>query len=517
MGAVFIVSHLTVLRHRHEVPVSYGVLVGVAVAAALARLAVIIQGMAALDLPDGVLLVERIVGSAILAIVAMGVMAYASWGWDRYTLERRRLLQSIIDSEEQLAVHRVALEAMSSTMMSNVEQRVSESRDELATALERLSRAIDNGMNGADEFRRLRETTDDSWSRLTADTWLRVQTDLPRVRARELIATMVSGAPFSPRLFVVGAALLYLFVFARVEEGGAAFLAAALWGSLCGLIALAANHVIARLPRGRVFALFLAIGCQASVVLLVIAMGLIPTEDSPLLWRVVVVVTLTLMLVLGAGVPSAIAIEQSRILRVLSHHLDESTLNRMRVESQFVTISQRLATRLHGHSRGSFLASTLRLKSALDNADPDGAHAIIVAMRGDLDRPVAAQPSSPRDHLELEEFLANWAGIIRIDVSPEVFTVPHEIAEAVHTVVIDAVTNAVRHGKCSYLSITATLAGESVTLSIDSDGLAPQSSRPGLGTVNLERFASGGWSRGVGEHGGTRVVAVIRHSREALS
>ncbi len=509
MGLVMLSAHLTVLRDRERVPVSVSTLAVVAITASWVRLAVVVWMLDALGMPDTVPLVQRVIGSAILAVVAFAVMAYASWAWSRYADERRRLLAEIIDSEGQLTVHRVAIEAMSSALVTQVERRVLAARIELGASLQRLSDAIDGGSSGVDEFRRMRQVSDENWRRLAADTWSGAPLFAPRVRFRELVETIVNGIPFAPRYHVVAGFLLYIFVFSRVASPVDAVVATLLWTGICSAVALVANRTIARIERGRTRVLGAAIALQGSTIMIVLLLGFLPTDDAALVLRVVIVVSLTLMLVVGAGVPSAVALQQSRILGVLSHHLDESTLRRMRVESEFVTLSQRLATRLHGHERGSFLASTLRLKAALDEADPERARQIIRAMRDDLEHPVDPQSIQPRDRGVLEEFLANWAGIIRIDVCPEIADLPAQLHEAVHTIIIDAVTNAVRHGKCTRVTVDLSMQSESLHVRVDSDGSPPLSGRRGLGSINLDRFALGGWHRSVGELGGTLVTAVI--------
>jgi anti-sigma regulatory factor (Ser/Thr protein kinase) len=94
-------------------------------------------------------------------------------------------------------------------------------------------------------------------------------------------------------------------------------------------------------------------------------------------------------------------------------------------------------------------------------------------------------------------------------------SVPEEFMPAVHTVVVDAINNAVRHGDADWVRIGFTLEGDALVLNIRNNGTDRPSSRVGLGTLHLSQLAPDKWSRFPSEQG--IVQLVVRLEREHLT
>jgi glucose-6-phosphate-specific signal transduction histidine kinase len=93
--------------------------------------------------------------------------------------------------------------------------------------------------------------------------------------------------------------------------------------------------------------------------------------------------------------------------------------------------------------------------------------------------------------------------------------VPEEFMPAVHTVVVDAINNAVRHGDADWVRIGFTIEGDALVLNIRNNGTDRPSSRVGLGTLHLNQLAPDKWSRFPNEQG--IVQLMVRLEREHLT
>jgi signal transduction histidine kinase len=119
----------------------------------------------------------------------------------------------------------------------------------------------------------------------------------------------------------------------------------------------------------------------------------------------------------------------------------------------------------------------------------------------------------------LEAFLTNWASIINIAMNRPLAEIPADYHQAVHTVVVDAVNNAVRHGGADWIRITVSVEPKAVVLNIQNNGSPNTSGIEGLGTANLNLLAPEKWSRIPLSEGRTQLLVRLEkaHIKDALS
>jgi len=89
---------------------------------------------------------------------------------------------------------------------------------------------------------------------------------------------------------------------------------------------------------------------------------------------------------------------------------------------------------------------------------------------------------------------------------------PEEFVPAVHTIVVDAVNNAIRHGGADWIRITSTLEPEAVVLGIQNNGSPNTMGREGLGTANLNLLAPDKWSRIPAREGVTQLLVRLERT-----
>jgi len=209
---------------------------------------------------------------------------------------------------------------------------------------------------------------------------------------------------------------------------------------------------------------------------------------------VVSVHALSVFVALSTGLPSTVATARERILSGLKRSLDGTTLEKLHVESQFKVLSHKIANRLHGDVRGNFLAAILRLQDHIARGDTRSAANEIESLRGILLESHDIAPRTADSRNDLEKFVHNWTALIDIALDQPLSLVEDSYVVAVHTIVVDAVNNAVRHGKADWIRIGFTREPGALTVSIQNNGEPKQGSRAGLGTAQLDLYAPDKWS-----------------------
>ena len=112
------------------------------------------------------------------------------------------------------------------------------------------------------------------------------------------------------------------------------------------------------------------------------------------------------------------------------------------------------------------------------------------------------------------ELQTAWSGLLTITYSglEHVTTLSSQL---IAPVLEEAISNAVRHGKASKLSITFLVHGESLILLLEDDGFGPTSGKPSLGSSLYDLVSNGDWSLERSTSGGA--VLKINLSRAQTS
>jgi signal transduction histidine kinase len=244
-----------------------------------------------------------------------------------------------------------------------------------------------------------------------------------------------------------------------------------------------------------------------------VSVGILSATDTETLIRVTVINVNVLAVVMLAGASPAMARNREAVLTALRRRRDKTSVHQLQVESQLLTVAQELAATLHGSSRSTFMAAALRLEAALDH----GQTAVALDLVEDLRRTIFAAEDSLHDSrpaataADLDTVIDNWRSVCAIAVDGSWHEVSPQLMPDLHTVVVEAISDAMRHGDCAHIAITVRPAAWSVDLIVTNDGLPMHApGRAGLGTALLDRLAPGDWSRGVDADGRTRLTVTLK-------
>lgn len=512
MGLTLWVGHLISSRRRRDTPLPLTFLIIVWSASALTRITVLTQGFALTGLPNSVPLESRIVVSLLIALVGWGVGSYALDAYDRFRDERAQLLAQILAGEDQLATHRAAVDTMKTTLVNQVGSELRQSRDSSAQSLNALEEALANRSDAAPALKELRTLSDSTWHAVREVLGPRAPAAIPRVGVRELLTLFAGSDPFRVSAFATISIFLYLLVYSRAYDWSIGALIVLGWLGGVVIVALGVNWLL-RKTRHLKLSIFLAASLAfifSSIPLLQVGTFVGATAEFPL--SVMSVHAICLMVILSASMPPTVTRARQTVLENLQRHMDSATLEKLHVESQLAIVTEKIASQLHGDVRGNFLASVLNLQRHIDNGDNEAALGTIAKLREALANPLELAPPNVDDAEQLAVFIENWSAILDIELEARTSTIPDEFMAAFHTVVVDAVNNAVRHGSADWVRIGFTVEPDALAVNIRNNGNPRATARVGLGTIHLNQLAPEKWSRFTNDQGITQLVVRLERT-----
>ncbi len=518
MGLVLWIGHLTLAKNRATQPVSLTVLGAVWSASAIARMAVIVAGLNLLSLPDDVPFATRLIVSVVMATVGFGIGSYTMDRLARFRQQRAELLHNLLESEDQLSAHRSAVATMKTALVERVDQRIDESRKSSERSLDQLERALLSRSDAKPALEELRALSDETWRKVSEDLSPSAPGVLPKIRLLEFLTLFAGSGPFRLPLLALVTPFLYVIIYSRVFDPLIGALVSLAWLGGAVVFGLVANWALARLRRLVVPALFAsqAVMVFSSVPVVSFAEFLGISTGYPA--RVISVHAISLVIVMVASLPPTVQMARQTVLDNLQKHMDRATLEKLHVESQLAIVSQKLASQLHGDVRGNFLAAILNLQRHIDEGRVDEALSAIRKLRLALAERVDVPADDDKKLEALNQFVSNWSAILDVSFDTPLESVPEEFMSAVHTVVVDAINNAVRHGDADWVRIGFTIEPDALVVNIRNNGADRTSSRVGLGTLHLNQLAPDKWSRFTNEQGVVQlVVRLERHHLSALS
>ena len=464
---------------------------GVYVVAGQLRVIVLIFGLDLFGLPNDVSYTARVVTSSLLIPLAFGFGSYALAALAQYREAREKLINSLVTATAEMDRQRVAVHSLRQAVLTGVEDEMTEANRETQDALVQLEAHIASGTDVRPELQELLEQSDRRWRRISHDTWNRASISVPRPGLWEVLDVLAKSKP----VYLLALALAAIFLFALVLVRALDFWPAVLW-TLLWMVAVipmgwAVNEIGARLSSGETLASLLGLFALLSVG----ALFLVHPDLGDAAARGAFTIHITnVVTALMIGSAPALLRNQELVLEALQKRLDQSTIDRIRIESELVAVGQQVASRLQANARGEFLVRVLRLQRALDRNDTQGALKAVRALHDSLTHQVL--PGEQPGNEELLAFLDNWRGFVDIEHNVSELEVPEGLRAPLNTLVMEAVANAIRHGGARWIRITVAPEGDDWVLTVSNDGEATSEEvhTPGVGANVWDRLTEGHWS-----------------------
>jgi len=186
----------------------------------------------------------------------------------------------------------------------------------------------------------------------------------------------------------------------------------------------------------------------------------------------------------------------------------------LKIASNSALIEQRgVADFLHGRLQNVLLATALRLETTEANSGTLGA--AVNEVNSVLDSVVSQYFEQADADLEssLRELEQKWHGYVAVhsSISFGDSQPGNELSKQLINLANEAVTNSVRHGLASTVTVEIRVTGsETASVVITDDGLGPRAKDPGLGTQLFNELAGAGWSLKPVPDGGSRLTLSVR-------
>jgi len=500
LWATFWLASLVEKPKGHASPWFY---ITVYLIAAELRVVGLVVGFEMFGVPHTTPIWQRVVTSALLIPLVFGFSGYSWAALMRYLTVRAELIEQIAQSEVDLEQRRNIIASMRESFLKTVDAQVDQANVETLRSLSNLELQVSEGASPAPELKKLIEEADSRWRRISHHTFENARISVPRLSSREFFDTLAASRPLSSWTILFGSVFVFALTFARILPLAQALLWSVLWLALYLPLTRLLNALSARASRGRplVFGVgFIALTLSGLWTLL------IPRLDGVAHWAPFVIHVTVCVSSVVIGMGPALSSNNQRVLDALRRHLDQGTIDALRVESELVVLARKVASRLHAENRGEFMARILRLQHALDRGERDDALEEIHAIREALQ----TQRESDDDILDddLIRFLNNWRGLVDINSNLHTAIVPDHLHPAINTVVMDAVNDAIRHGHADWIDVRLEIEADHVVLTVSNNGAQlDKVLASGMGGATLDRLATGGWSREPDALGFTRLTA----------
>ena len=296
-------------------------------------------------------------------------------------------------------------------------------------------------------------------------------------------------------LFGLVPGLLYAGCFA-VSSAGAA--------SMSRLVARAGTSASLRLlAMALIVAVFAAVGTAAGL-----------DFAEPTRWVTSVWLASPIALVVAAILAVDAGVQSRR--RDLERSLDEVNEQLAwalaRANGEFYLQRRALTRWIHGDLQAAINAAAISIDRARRQGHPaQGAVSDGIAL---IARAIEEIPEAPAPELAnvFENITQTWRGTCEITwkVDPEALTrasAQPAGAAAIADIVVEAVANAVRHGKASRAIVVIAIEDDTAIITVADDGM-PTTNEPGLGSQIMNEVCLD-WSREPGARGGTELHARI--------
>jgi signal transduction histidine kinase len=173
--------------------------------------------------------------------------------------------------------------------------------------------------------------------------------------------------------------------------------------------------------------------------------------------------------------------------------------------------NREVAELLHGRIQNRLLAVALSLSGELGNRAREDVITELTAIENTLLGSSPPPVDDARDGVdkELAKLATRWSGIVNVSVTCEVAgALDAALVSHIVRVGEESISNAVRHGLASTVSLTLCRDNADMVLTAADNGVGPRNGLPGLGSLYLSQMAGKNWSLYPGPDGEGSVLTV---------
>lgn len=519
VGLFMIALSRTLYRKRNQAPVAVWIVVACSGLAGVIATLTIVALASMVGLETGFGSIDQLVVIWLLSAYGSCLLNLFFDYRDRTATARAALIEEAIQLEVE-ALQRTSIMAQ---LQSQLEAEVAAELDAARAALElrlqlaREAEGIDQSSDQPD-WREisalLRDTAQSSVRPLSARMLQQAAREYPRRPGWGIIANIVSEQPLRPL------ALIIIHLLGGLKdvtdtfgpERGMTLMAAqclAILG-ICGF----ANDLMRRFPsqHSRVF-----IGA-----LVVLQSGVIATSifreswvpgSAPVSWALVQVLTGAALVLITSGVGAWRDFERS------SRDLFRGQLRRSKIASiarnrQLADLARQASRLLHGSVQTRLHACAMAIDGAAEAGTEEARIEALLEAMAILDHPLVAEVAPSSLGEEVKRKVALWGSLCEFtieikDDSQLDLGARSATPESIGRIVEEGVSNAIRHGKATFITIVVSPRPDGTCdVEITDNGTGPRGGKPGIGSALLQQSSGGDWSLTALDRGSRLTVAV---------
>lgn len=518
VGAMVLLANVTAFRQRRERPVALWIVVLFNGVCGIGYSLVLGVGAQRLGLLSDISITERAAVNALVGAWWGPTLSYFLDYRQQFNTVRRTVLADAVTVEMAQAQQQQITRLMRAELLAEVNDELVPARTAVDAMLRTLnadsheapSRPLINAKVAADL---LRGTATDSVRPLSRRIWRQAEQRHARQRWWTLPANIARRQPFRPLAFAVVDVLGTLTQQASAFGLRDAIILVASGLSLTVAIMLVGNAFMRRYVNHHT-AIFLStfVALQSTVVLRSRLREDFLPGSAPLSWQITQVVATVLVVLITSGF-GAWRDKDREVLANLREDLEHEQVAALARSRQMADVARELSQVLHGSVQSRLLACAMALDSDVEGPDHP---ALTAALAQALD--VLTDPLLPRQRVdslrdEVSRKVALWEGFCAFDVSIWPAAANIGGGDVAGRIVEEAITNALRHGLATRITIEVGTSPEGALRIVVIDngtGLNPQSpsSSPGIGSAYLQQVTAGRWSLTQTVEG-TRLEAIV--------
>lgn len=196
------------------------------------------------------------------------------------------------------------------------------------------------------------------------------------------------------------------------------------------------------------------------------------------------------------------------ILERVRHYVDEAAIAREVSARDLHAASQKLARHLHSSLQGRLMAISLELEQAADQGRSGAMGDVLQRLDTLLEAPLVGAFEEHAIDVEsaLRKLIGEWSAVTDVTLQYEPnWTGPLGQGQLIVGIAEEAISNAVRHGHASTISLHVQGIGPDVIVTTENDGVVQPIGLPGLGTRWLDQVSRTDWQLQPLPSGGMRL------------
>lgn len=443
-------------------------------------------------------LIPRSITSGLIAVFIIPAGSLFLAGRERFNATRESLIKESIRIESQTQANTITTAQMQAGASVDPNSELGKEINDLLQDIAKLQKLpVESQWNLiAAELKRI---VNEKIRPISQALWNDRQSQYPELTIREILNLVISEFIF-PMWFVIGSSLIGATgQFLRHSEGKS-LLQTLTWTTLSiALPYLVLEKLVkAKFIKGA-YAFFILITVAIGFELIQLNWNLSGSNVLTIYFNAAIFGIFLIATLLTGGVIYAARQSQSQVIKNLSALVNQERIKLLSSEIQVEQTNREIAKFLHGHLQTRLMSMALALEISGQNSDFEKIRSKIDELELTLDNPLNRYAFPENQSLTdiLNSIESSWSGLANFDISimGDTKNLSENQLRNLETLVGESVTNAVRHGQASEITIQIKLNNERmIEVCVQDNGLGLSGNPDGLGTGLFTSICGDNWA-----------------------